>query len=213
MISTAHRLIFLHAPKTGGNAIQTMLLPLSDDVKVTGATQDGVHRFGIRSALTPHKHATLADYASGLGAALDDFRVLITLRPPFERLISLYFSPHRWLGRAPIWDEADFLALMRKSPSIASFLRVDGRLRLPDAALRFEKLEADFAQVSARLGLPIPNTRFPVLNESADTTGLRHQILADTTLRNAVEDFAAEDMELLGTLGVPRACKDPESKK
>ncbi|KPP86162.1 MAG: Sulfotransferase family [Rhodobacteraceae bacterium HLUCCO07] len=213
MISTAHRLIFLNAPKTGGNAIQTVLLPLSDDVKVTGAAQDGVHRFGIRSALTPHKHATLADYASRLGVALGDFRVLITLRPPFERLISLYFSPHRWLGCKPTWDEADFLALMRKSPSIASFLRVDGRLRFPDATLRFETLATDFARVSARWGLPIPDPRIPVLNESADTSGLRHQILADTTLRGIVEDFAAEDMELLRRLDASWGCNDAESKK
>jgi hypothetical protein len=43
MISTSHQFLFVHIPKTGGNSIQTILLPFSDDQKNTSTKQDGVN--------------------------------------------------------------------------------------------------------------------------------------------------------------------------
>jgi len=110
MHSERHRLIYLHPPKTGGNSIQSVLLPFSDDRKVLVGHQDGRDRFEVRGPATASKHATLADYASSLDIAA--YRVAISVRHPFDRAVSFFFSPHRWMRQTedgwslatPVWD-------------------------------------------------------------------------------------------------------------
>ena len=99
MLSTRHHFVFLHVPKTAGNAVQTYLLPHSDDQKVTHRHQDGVERFDVRGSVTPTKHATLQAYFDRLGTELDRFEIILPVRDPVDRALSLYFSPHRAFGR------------------------------------------------------------------------------------------------------------------
>lgn len=199
MISTDHRFIFLHVPKTGGNALQTLLLPLSDDRMVTAGAQDGVNSFGIRGPITPYKHATLQDYADKLGDKLSSYRVIVTLRPPFERMISLYFSPHRWLSEKPVWNQTSFLKMVRSSAATADFLRVDGRIYTPDFVLRFGSLAHEFAKAAAALELPLAASDLPLRNPSAATSAAMQDILADAVLRRTVEDIFREDIMLTTT--------------
>ena len=56
MLSTRHRFLFLHVPKTAGNAVQTWLLPHSDDQKVTHRHQDGIERFYDLPLLRKRRH-------------------------------------------------------------------------------------------------------------------------------------------------------------
>lgn len=63
MISSTQSFISLHAPKTGGNRIQTLPAPFRDDTIILSAHQDGYDRFGIRGDVTPFKHVRLSDYA------------------------------------------------------------------------------------------------------------------------------------------------------
>ncbi len=94
--------IFIHIPKTGGNTIQSFLFDagLSLDEKVTGGFRDGVNRFEIRGDLTRRKHQPLSTYFL-MDPSLRDLRVFSCVRKPFERMVSLYFSPHRAMVHDP----------------------------------------------------------------------------------------------------------------
>ena len=196
MISREHRFIFLHVPKTGGNAVQTVLLPLTDDRMIATDTQDMVDRFGIVGPVTPFKHATLQDYADSLGETLSAYSVIITLRPPFERMVSLYFSPNRWHGTRPVWDRDDFLKMAGATASTATFLRVGGAVMTPDIVLGFDSLSADFDRMVKQLDLPLADTALPVRNTSAATSDALQAVLSDVDLRGTVEDMFADDIAL-----------------
>ena len=202
MISEKWRFIFIHVPKTGGNAVQARLLPFSDDRVTLSPGQDGTERFGVNGPLTPCKHARLQDYTDRLHSSLDGYRVLVTLRPPFERMLSLYFSPHRWQSVTPSWDRTAFLAMARIAPSTASFLTVGNALRLPDLVLRFGHLARDFAAAVATLELPLDPSETPLraTNETAGPTDLIAQLRADDDLRATVEALFPDDIDLLARL-------------
>jgi hypothetical protein len=196
MISMSHRFIFLHVPKTGGNAVQSYLLPHGDDRKVISGPQDGVDRFGVRGAITPNKHATLQSYADALGPGLDSYKTILPIRDPLERALSLYFTPQRGAGRpadfVPAFRLDVFADLLRTMPGIVHYLRVGGVVRRPDFVLHFESLERDLAAVAAHFGLPVPV--LPVLNRSLDRDGQRRAALRrDPEVVALVRECFAED--------------------
>ena len=208
MIISNHKLIYLHVPKTGGNALQTRLLAISDDKKKIEAHHDGINRFEINGPMTPRKHTTLAAYHKSLGPNLTDWKVMITIRHPFERAVSLYFSPHRWTkqnkqGRwyihDPIWDEAQFLNMLNPAPDkeclpIVDFLRVGQHIHRPDIVLRYTHLQSDFDSAVKQHGLPTFPT-LPHVNKSAANQNLRQRVLDSTRLRDHVERIFHEDMD------------------
>jgi len=161
MISEEYQFLFIHIPKTAGNSVGQQLQAYSEDRLVTlAAHQDGVERFEVRHPRYPiTKHSTLTDYKALLAPAL--FRRLFkfaTLRNPWERMISFYFSPHRGVTQ---WDPGAFRALVERTPPARHYLLTDasGPMDKPldadiDCLLRFETLEQDFQRVSTRLGLP-----------------------------------------------------------
>lgn len=161
MLSLSHRFLFLHVPKTAGNAVQRALLPFSEDRIVRlGPHQDGVERFEIRSpSLEMHKHLSLAEYRDRLGSGrfAPLFR-FCTVRNPWDRCLSFFFSPHR--GRVT-WSPAAFEAFIAQEiPPTVHYLRLDPAEADPfdnmEAILRFEHLAPDFAAVCDRLGLGRP---------------------------------------------------------
>lgn len=171
MISIARRFLFVHIPKTAGNAIQSALLPYSEDeIECTAPHQDGIERFAIRSpSANITKHSPLAVYARELPAEVFDGLFKFTcVRNPWDRCISHFFSPHR--GEVD-WSPAAFqrfveeevrpsdfyLALAEDREAGQSFARLD-------AVIRFERLETDFAEVVRTLGVGV--TRLPRLNAS-----------------------------------------------
>lgn len=197
MISTAHHFIFIHAPKTGGNSIQLVLEPLSDDRRTVNARQDGRNRFGVEGPITPGKHARLADYQARLGEELGNYRVVTGSRDPLDRAVSAYYSPHRWAGRPPTFDRVLFERAMARLPSITAMLTIAGAVRRPDHTLRFESLAADLAIVARALDLP-PLAPLPHVNASAADSGLRAETLADPWVRSLVAERYAEDYDLFG---------------
>jgi hypothetical protein len=207
MILSRFGIIFLHLHKTGGNSVQSALLPLSDDRRVRGMLQDGVNRFGIVGPVTPHKHATLADYAARLGPDLPGFRVAMTCREPFDRAVALYFLPHRWVrpspdGTArvvpPRWDRDDFLAFVSQLKTAAHFLTVEGQVRRPDWLLRFERLAEDFGGFVRSAGLPLDPTQLPHVNRGIVAETQRALALGDTVANDAVRAKFQVDYELFG---------------
>ncbi|WP_420568720.1 sulfotransferase family 2 domain-containing protein [Thalassovita sp.] len=209
MYSSKHAFLYLHVSKTGGNSIQQVLLPFSDDEKILRGHQDGVDRFGLKGSLTPSKHASLAEYEALRPGVSRESRVIISVRDPFQRALSGYFSPHRWMHedpsggytmKTPHWDETAFFEFLDAGgvQAATDWLRLEDGPYQPDHVIRFESLQDDLAHVVLALGLPEASARLPHVNKSAANAQLRAKLGADNTLRNLVLDRYREDAELFG---------------
>ena len=199
MISTAWRFIFLHVPKTGGNSMQLVLQPYSDDELFAGGQGDGTQRFGVRGRVTPNKHATLQAYSDALGGDLSEWRIAVTARDPLRRAVSHYFSPNRWAKTAGAarWNRKAFLAMLPGMLTLTDFVTVDGVVREPDRLIRQEHLEGDFAAFVRAVGLPLDASILPRVNQSAAASVLHDEAMADPGVREAVRSRFAADYELL----------------
>lgn len=201
MISTPFMFIYLHVPKTGGNSIQTSLLPFSDDRQTRTVHQDGRDRFGVRGPITPRKHAMLSDYQAALPEGVAAHKIIISVRHPYTRAVSNYFSPHRWVGaggkrKAVQWSEEEFIEEL-SSPAMdaaTDYLRIDGEVTPPDIFLKFEALQQDFQAAVEILGLPT-TIQLPHVNRSVAEDGLRTKILGSRKLRDTVEECFKDDMD------------------
>lgn len=207
MISTAHRFIYLHAPKTGGNSIQSLLLPFSDDRIVLRRHQDGYDRFEVKGAITPYKHATLADYAFVLRSELERYRCVMSIRHPLDRAVSFYFSPHRWMVKdtetgawtpqPAHWSITDFEEILRKIQPMSEFIRIGGQTRRPDFLIRFERISVDFRRCVEMLGLATAVSPLPHRNRSSAPT-LANEALKNPTVRRLVQQHFEGDYEIFG---------------
>lgn len=187
MISESKKFLFIHYPKTGGNSIQKALLEYSVDALVpTHFTRRSGYNEDFRtynSNYKTHKHSTLNNYRQELEPEL--FKSLFkftTVRNPWDRMISYYFSPHRQNSE---WNREDFVEFVKKIPvlrlftvsksnfrTIRKFNNFRYRYRIPgmpldaemDFIMKFENLENDFLTVCKRLG--IPEVSLPKLNKS-----------------------------------------------
>lgn len=174
MISIQKQFLFVHVPKTGGNSIQNILKDYSEDeIFVISEHQGEMDRFGVRSCENKiSKHSPLSKYKRVLDATVyDSLFKFATIRNPWDRMISLYFSPHRGITK---WDRTEFLQVVNKAPTLRYFVSekslgdtILGKLGLQhrsvrksldsdiDALLRFEHLSDDFRMVCERLNIPV----------------------------------------------------------
>jgi hypothetical protein len=162
MYSREFNFIFVHIPKTGGNTIQSILSQYSEDQITTRSDQDGVERFGVTNAeLSTRKHSPLRAYRRKLAPELyrRAFK-FTTVRNPWDRMISSYFSPHRGYEK---WDRNLFLELLENSKTMVQFMDerdpphwarrfIRPRIHI-DFVMRFERLQQDFDTVCERLGI------------------------------------------------------------
>ncbi len=205
MIFQKFGFIYLHIPKTGGNSIQTLLQPFSDDRIVLRGHQDGKDRFEIEGDVTRKKHAFLSDYASDLGQDLEHFQVLMSVRHPVDRAISFYFSPHRWLKRSgeasewqletPHWSLDAFEDCLKQIVPMVEFVRVNGNLINPDHIIRFENLVGDFQKCTELLGLNVKE--LPHVNRSTSTK-MAADAANDPAVKRLVAHTFAKDFEFFG---------------
>lgn len=111
MISSQKKFIFVHIPKTAGNAIQNVLIKYSEDqVVCTAPHQDGIERFNLTNQYGLCKHSSLREYHAALGEHEFSRRFKFAcVRNPWDRAISFYFSPHRNINT---WNREDFVKLL-----------------------------------------------------------------------------------------------------
>ncbi len=163
MLSLSHNFLFIHVPKTAGNAIQGALSAYADDNIVRLAPhQDGIERFEVRSAVyATVKHSTLADYRREYGEDLSArLYKFCGVRNPWDRCISHFFSPHR--GRIS-WDRQAFLEFVAAEVRpLRHYITADPNNRDPLSAcvanmncvIRYESLQADFESACRSIGIP-----------------------------------------------------------
>jgi hypothetical protein len=198
MLSQAHRFIFLHVPRTGGNSIQSHLLSFSEDSKQIREKQDGINTFGITGPLTPHKHATLSDYAAVV--QLSDYKIAMSVRHPIDRALSLYFAPIRVLSgdraaQAPFELDA-FNTMVRDMRPMADFIRIGERIAMPRLVLRYENgVSSNIARLAQFLELPAPEY---VRHINAGEADQRDTIQCDHRIAKTVRRRFSEDFELFG---------------
>ncbi len=198
MISTQRNFLFVHIPKTAGNSIQNILLPHADDQLLIVDDRNGLDRFGLAHPVYDlRKHSPLRDYQAQLPPDLFAHLLKFTcVRNPWERLISMYFSPHR----GPVaWDRTRFVTLVNKLTPAAHFLALPGDppgrspFQNADVILRQERLGDDFRALCERL--QIRHEPLPVRNKSA------HQHYAtyyDPELIALVRARFRDDIEFFG---------------
>jgi hypothetical protein len=192
MISIKKRFLFIHVEKTGGNSIQTVLKDYSEDVFDNihdigkgGKKQilDGVENFEVKNLkYGTIKHSRLRDYKRVLEQDVyEGLFKFSTIRNPWERMISCYFSPHR---KGLPWDREEFIRVVKAAPTLSDCITLDSPLskgiknkikrwiplseakldRDIDFLMRYEHLNEDFAQVCKKLILPV--IQLPVIHKS-----------------------------------------------
>lgn len=191
-------LLFIHCPKTGGNTISTIFLPYSADKKVMGKYSDGIDRFGIKGDYTKQKHDTLASYYKY--ETLKKAKIFTALRHPVERLISWYFSPHRWLKLSKVSSntsptfkirQADFnieefkwLVNEEFQPQ-SHWLTVDNNLIKPDYIIDFSNFSSSLAAVCSSLSIDYDPTL--IVNKSRASSKLKDDLSNSQTIKNIVK--------------------------
>jgi len=117
-----------------------------------------MHRFAVADGggFGLEKHSTWNDIETAYGA-LPGYLCFATIRNPFHKLVSHFFSPHR--GEATYSSE-NFEKFVHSVRPLEDYVcNGDGVLKT-DMLLRFESLAEDFDAVCHRIGIghvPIPH--------------------------------------------------------
>lgn len=159
MIFDEKKVIFLHYPKTGGNSIQDALREYCTDKIITlGNHQDGFERFEVRNESYKKlvKHSSLQDYYNAIGEDIYYYKIFITIRNPFDRMVSFYFSPHRGDVR---YERNDFAQFIKNVKPLEKFIYLEETVSSRNQLygninfLRFEHLNKDFMKITRELGI------------------------------------------------------------
>jgi hypothetical protein len=155
IVSTRHKFIFVHIPKTAGSSITSALKPYGKDNKLAKATT---------------KHETLPEFFARNHVAPNQFFKFGFVRNPWCRVVSFYFYLRKRAYKIPeINGVDDFTAFLRildqdapwlkKKHSVrpqSDFIFQDGKL-IADFVGRYEKLDEDYATACAKIGIHMPS--------------------------------------------------------
>lgn len=211
MISSKKKFLFIHVPKTGGNSLQNILRNYSEDkIMIYGEHQDGIERFEVRNdKYDVTKHSSLQHYKDILDPNFyEKLFKFATIRNPYDRMISWYFSPHRGVTE---WVREDFIKLVEEVPTVREYIGLSTSLSQQktfnflcfsftfnqpkldqdiDFLIRFEFLEKDFRKVCEMID--IPYEPLPIRNKSERKP---YTTYFDQELKEIVEEKFAEEIE------------------
>lgn len=156
LVSTPHKFVFLHVPKTAGSSITAALYDKVDN----GTSIVPIDRFGWQ-----HKYHVPGTYMhddfSALKGRVDvpkDFLVFMVVRNPWSRLVSYYVATEKdgglagfssWLDRA--WGDDKFRRIMAPAKRWAHSIPKD----YPRRFLRFEHLASEWKTLCEDLGFKV----------------------------------------------------------
>ncbi|HMS94021.1 MAG: sulfotransferase family 2 domain-containing protein [Tabrizicola sp.] len=216
ILSTTHRFIFVHVPKTAGTALTAALEPYG----VTGTRttlRRLIRRLPFREAPERayfRKHETAAAIRAKMGAqAFDRLMSFSVVRNPFDHAVSHYeyLKEFRNAQKAAAFARMSFAEYLHYRttarglfvPSFAvlpdqSRWLVDGQETvLVQRVLRFERLADDFAVLASDLGLPaLTMERINPTKAKTQTRSLSSYYDADTLA--TVRKLYARDFDLFG---------------
>lgn len=196
MISLKNNFLFIHVPKTGGNSIQNILSQHSDDkIVILNNMQDGKERFEVRYTNTQlHKHSSLQDYRNVFGRRINELYKFVTIRNPWDRAISFYFSPHR--GDIE-WDKRCFLQFVSSNVKpLRHYLQLEANDSFAsnvDFIIKFENLENDFRHVLEKIKI-----QMELLPHRNKSTKKHYTHYYDSELINFIHDTFLEDIQFGG---------------
>jgi hypothetical protein len=216
ILSTSHNFIFVHVPKTAGTAMTAALEPFA----VTGTRtllRRALRWLPLREAPDRayfRKHETAADMAAKLGPdVFARFFRFSVVRNPFDHAVSHYeyLKEFRNPQKAAAFAAMNFAEYLdwrttARGPFVPSFSvlpdqahwLVDGSGQLMvNRVLRFETLAADFAALTAELGLS--GVRMERINPTkAKARGRAAASYYDTATIAKVQRLYARDFSLFG---------------
>ena len=210
MLCSGIACLFVHVPKTGGNAVEAVLSAHSDDsIVCLKPHHDGVERFELRNAeFGTEKHSTLEAYWRAYPSGLYDRLCKVSvLRNTFDRALSHYFSPHR--GDVE-WSEQAFLRYCRAQVRpLRHFWCLPGQslgegVGNFDELLDFNRLCDGVPRLGVRLGVALPA---PGVRNAGPAR--KREVRWSRAMVEFIAEWYREEVELFGFQPPPRGT-DPD---
>jgi hypothetical protein len=158
MKSSSKNFLFIHIPKTGGNAVQKILMPYCDDkVYRRGYKKGKLNDFEIENELgLGRKHEWLGSYDNNPQALIGDlseyFKFTI-VRNPWERMVSWYCWQYPSISQRLDKDHFRENILEAKHPSMRQYISLGTEVAM-DYIIRYEHLESGTSSVCKKLNIP-----------------------------------------------------------
>lgn len=165
MISFDYKFIFIHAPKTAGNSIQSVLKKYSSDEVFNTRYKNGVlDKFGVQN-FAGGKHATLNHYIRNWNndyGKIEDYIITGCVRNPWDRATSYYF----YLGNRNF--NCDSFRKSTKQLLPQSHYYCCDQKNLLNCKINYENLQSDFDNFCNIVG--IKKEKLPKANVSQKKT-------------------------------------------
>lgn len=203
MMSESKKFIFIHIPKTAGNAITTALKKYSNDEinlrRFDGENYHGISLWNRRKEI--RKHSLLVDYEKYYD--LNKYFKFVSVRNPWDKLLSWYFY-HKKTNQIKDFD--DFLNMVFVKGKIPknskddiswygtqlSYLKNKKGEIIVDQVIKFENLQDDFNVVCEKIGIKKNNLLH--LNKS-ENSQIDYKNYYTEKQRDFVGNIYLEDIE------------------
>lgn len=158
MKSDSKKFIFIHIPKTAGNAVQKVLMPYSSE-RVYRKSYKGntLNDFEIETLLGKgRKHEWVGAFIENphiLEGPLENYYKFSVVRNPWERMVSFYCYTFPSMSQKV--DPKHFLShgLSKNMPSMLDYISYDKEIQM-DKIIRYENLEVEFSEACSHLSIP-----------------------------------------------------------
>lgn len=194
MKSHSKKFIFIHIPKTAGNAVQKVLMPYSEEKIYRESYKDGkLNDFEVENELgICKKHEWIGAYIENpetLKYPFEEYHKFCVVRNPWERMVSWYCYTFPRISKQV--DKDHFLenGLGKNMPPMWNYISYAETNKM-DSIIRYEKLEQSLKEVCSRIGVPFEG--FEVTNASKHP---HYSEFYNDESRSKVENFYKKDIE------------------